>query len=225
MRVLVTEHSKAAGVAALGVFLQERGAELDVRRLDLGESFDSRGYDLWVSMGGLMNVGEDDENPWMAQEIRELGEWARAGKPVIGICLGAQLLAAGLGAEVHKCSRPEEGWTKIWLNDLGANDSIFQGVLPGIPVVEKHGYMFEVPKGAELLAGSQDCPNQVFAYDRAYGFQPHLEVTREMLATWPLPPEQKAEFEKGFDLSGLEMMTAAGRIFDNFWNLAQNGRA
>jgi len=143
-----------------------------------------------VVMGGPMAVYEAARYPWMTAEL----DWIRAalvrGLPVLGVCLGAQLLAAAAGADVHPGrAGPELGWGPVRLTAAGAADplaSALAGEAGGeAQVFHWHGDTFALPPGATLLAGSARYPHQAFRLgDNAYGFQFHFEVTAEIIADW-----------------------------------------
>jgi GMP synthase (glutamine-hydrolysing) len=127
-----------------------------------------------------MNVYEQDRYPWLAREKRFIGEALHGEKTVIGICLGAQLIACVLGAKVTRNPCVEIGWHPVE-KAAEASRSDLSGFLPDrFPAFHWHGDTFEIPRGAVHLARSQACENQAFAFgDRVAAFQFHLESTRE----------------------------------------------
>ena len=107
------------------------------------------------------------------------------GKPVLGICLGAQLLAQSLGAKVYRNTEKEIGWFKIYFTDAAdRQDALFTGLDREETVFHWHGETFDLPAGSDLLAWSDACRNQAFRHGQVYGLQFHLEVTPEMIADW-----------------------------------------
>jgi len=147
-----------------------------------------------VVMGGPMGVGEVSEHPWLAGELELLAAAVAAGLPVLGVCLGAQLLAAALGARVYRGERPEIGSGTVSLTADGRADPVLGAAgLAELPVVHWHQDTFDLPPGAVLLAGSALYPHQAFrAHVRArvYGLQFHVEVDRALAADWrPRLPE------------------------------------
>jgi GMP synthase (glutamine-hydrolysing) len=139
-------------------------------------------FDFLVVMGGPMNIYEEDKYPWLAGEKLFIGEAVEKGKVVLGICLGAQLLADVLGGKVFPNEYKEIGWHPIELTEAGARSEVF-GFLPPEPTVfHWHGDTFSLPDGALRLASSRGCANQAFAFrDKVVGLQFHLESTKESI--------------------------------------------
>jgi GMP synthase-like glutamine amidotransferase len=109
----------------------------------------------------------------------------RRGKPVLGVCLGAQLIAKALGARVYANSVKEIGWAPVSFADAALRDPLFTGLAEAEVIFHWHGETFDLPAGAELLASSVACRHQAFRVsDRIYGLQFHLEVTPSMIVEW-----------------------------------------
>ncbi|MDR1893606.1 MAG: type 1 glutamine amidotransferase [Spirochaetales bacterium] len=138
-------------------------------------------FDWLVIMGGPMNIYEHENYPWLPEEKTFIKEAVEAGKAIIGICLGAQLIACALGGEVTPNPCKEIGWLPVRLTPEARRLPLFS-FLPERPrVFQWHGDTFSVlPPGAVLLAESEACQNQAFTWgDRVFGFQFHLEMTEE----------------------------------------------
>jgi GMP synthase (glutamine-hydrolysing) len=136
-----------------------------------------------VSMGGPMSV--HDGLPWIAEEKRFLAQAMAGGMPVLGVCLGAQLMASALGAAVTPAPAPEVGFAEVELTAEAREDRLFAAAGAALPALHWHGERFDLPEGAVRLAGTPLCPNQAFRWGaRAWGLQFHLEVTAEMLDRW-----------------------------------------
>jgi GMP synthase-like glutamine amidotransferase len=136
--------------------------------------------DWLLVMGGPMNVYEEQHYPWLAQEKRFIEETIQAGKVVLGICLGAQLIADVLGAKVYRNPYQEIGWYPIEKTKAAAASSLFRVLPSTLEVFHWHGDTFDIPSGAIHLARSAACENQAFLYDeRVLGLQFHLEMTRQ----------------------------------------------
>ena len=219
MRILITMHHPEEGPGTLGDFLAARGADLVYARLFAGESIPQGEFDAVVSMGGPMNVYEELMHPWLAEETAYLAGAAQKGVPLLGICLGAQLIAKALGAKVVKSPVEEIGWRKLELTGAGLADPLFKGLPRELTVFQWHGDMFEIPAGAELLAGGAACPHQAFGLGKACGLQFHVEVTRPIVRAWCENESQKKLVETGWEENGPEMARQAGIIFENFWEL------
>lgn len=131
--------------------------------------------DLLIVMGGPMSVNDIDEYPWLTEEKRYIQEVILAGKPVLGICLGAQLIASSMGAEIFNNPEKEIGWFPV--KAVKSENKTFQ--FPGeIEVFHWHGETFSLPSGAVRIAENECCKNQAFQLgDRVIGLQFHLETT------------------------------------------------
>lgn len=136
-----------------------------------------------VVMGGPMGVYEQDEYPFLKDEIRLIRQALRADKPVLGICLGSQLLAAALGASVTRGPRKEIGWFPVTLTPAAEGQALWRAVPPRFTALHWHGDVFALPAGAVPLASSELTAHQAFAYGRAaFGILFHLEVTEAIIA-------------------------------------------
>jgi GMP synthase (glutamine-hydrolysing) len=158
--------------------------------LDEGEPLpDWRDFAAIVAMGGPMSVNDEEELPWLGAEKALIAEAVRAGLPFFGACLGVQLLAVSLGAEVAPGPAPEVGILPVFLTEAAASDPVFADLPRELLTLQWHGDTFSLPEGAVLLASSPAYPNQAFRWGRsAYGVQFHLELSREMAAEWAQVP-------------------------------------
>jgi GMP synthase-like glutamine amidotransferase len=185
-RILVLRPSAACPPAALGTWLVDAGARLDVvAPQELPGAAD--GYQAVVCLGGEMGANDDAEHPWLAGMRALLAGAVRAGTPVLGICLGAQLLAAATGGAVRRApGGPECGTPPITLAAAVAGDALLGGMGRTAPAVQSHSDEVHVlPPGAVRLAFSKRCANQVFRLgDRAWGLQCHVETTPELVLEW-----------------------------------------
>jgi GMP synthase (glutamine-hydrolysing) len=142
---------------------------------------DMKGAGGLVVMGGPMGVYQTDRYPWLRDEMRLIEDAIKANLPVLGVCLGAQIVAAALGAKVERNPAGKEiGWHPIRLSDAAKDDRLLRGLPATLTPFHWHGDIFELPRGATSLASSDKTPCQAFRHgDKAYGFQFHFEVTRE----------------------------------------------
>ncbi len=198
--ILVLQHAGCEPPGAYEDELRARGVPL--HRLVLDEEHelpDWRAYRGILVMGGPMGAYEDSLHPWLGAEKQLIGEAVRAGIPYWGVCLGAQLLAAALGAHVAPGPRPEIGVLTVELTPDAAEDPVFALAPPSFSTLQWHSDTFELPHGAVRLARSALYEHQAFVVGRAYGLQFHLEVTRSLAREWMQVPAYVAELE---ELSG-----------------------
>ena len=147
-----------------------------------------------VVLGGPMNVDEVDQFPFLATEVNWIRVALVQGVPILGVCLGSQLLAKAAGAKVYANGVKEIGWYELGLTPAAANDPLFAGVGPQATVFQWHGDTFDLPDGAVHLASSPRCRHQAFRVgDSAWGLQFHVEMTPELVESWLDHPEGQAE--------------------------------
>jgi GMP synthase-like glutamine amidotransferase len=190
---VVVQHVAFEGPGSVASAVNDSGAGLTVVRVDRGEPVpapaavaDMAGL---VVMGGPMSVSDD--LGWLEDERALLREAVVAGLPVLGVCLGAQQLAAALGASVRRGPTPEYGVGEVHLTTAADHDRVFSPAPTPLPCVHWHGDTFSLPERAVRLAGNDAYENQAFRVgDRAYGLQFHVEVTGSLAAHWGphLPP-------------------------------------
>ncbi len=138
-----------------------------------------------VVLGGPMNVDEVQKYPFLGDEIRWICQTVEAGMPLLGICLGSQMLAKAFGARVYPGGIKEIGWYPLQLTLAAAEDRLFAGCGPKLTVFQWHGDTFDLPPDAVHLAQSLLCRNQAFRIGpSAYGLQFHIEMTAEMIEDW-----------------------------------------
>ena len=186
MKALVIQHLESEGVGTLGDFLTERGWIIETARLYDGHRLPARAvdYNLVISMGGSMNVYEEGAFPFLSEETEFLRKGILDGANMLGICLGAQMIAKACGASVGPSPAKEVGWGDVYLTPAGQTDPIFKGVEKTLNVFQWHEDMFNIPINGALLGYSDLCPNQAFRVNRAYGFQFHVEVDSQILESW-----------------------------------------
>lgn len=178
MPIIVFQHSDANRPGRLGLTLRDHSFKLDVRRLDRGDEVppDFDDVEGVISFGGPQDATQ--ESAWMAREIEYLREAHERALPVVGVCLGHQLLAMALGGTVGNLESPEVGVHDIEILPPGHTDTILSGIAWRAPQVHAHAqHVIEVPPGATVLAKSEASPVQAFrAGLRTYGFQYHFEA-------------------------------------------------
>jgi GMP synthase (glutamine-hydrolysing) len=182
---LVLRHVAFEGLGVLAPLLHE--SDFTTRICEMGvDPFPAReiqSCDLLIVLGGPIGVYETEAYPWLVEETAAIGERLRARKATLGVCLGAQLMAAALGAKVAPGPAKEIGYAPLALTDEGRASPL--AALDGLQALHWHGDAFDLPEGAERLAYTAICPNQAFALDRyALGLQFHAEVEPSSLEAW-----------------------------------------
>jgi len=154
------------------------------------------GYAGLILLGGPMSVYDTATHPHLETELRLIDDALERGIPILGICLGAQLLAVALGAAVRPNHEKEIGWYDVSLTEAGCDDPLLQHFAPRERIFQWHGDTFEVPESAVKLASATTCENQAFRYgDHCYGLQFHLEVDEALIERWLSVPVHVAELQ------------------------------
>jgi GMP synthase-like glutamine amidotransferase len=216
MSVLIVKNITIEGSGTIEDYLAVEKIPYRVVDLSKGESITrSDDFDHLIVMGGPMSVKNRETYPYLKEEEVLIKRFLSKDRKILGICLGAQLLARALGAEVYPGSEEETGWYDIELTDEGLEDPCIRNLAvhrePGkmskkIKVFHWHGETFNIPASAVRLAGSERYPNQAFRYGgNAYAFQFHVEVTKEMIYDWfrsnvHFFPQLQIETEKNYTL-------------------------
>ena len=177
MRAHCLQHVGFEGLGSIEHWLTKGGYEITrTCFFDGAELPDPQAIDLLIIMGGPMSVNDEAQFPWLIAEKRFIREAIDSAVPVLGVCLGAQLIAAAAGARVYRNPASEIGWFPIY--GIPANDSSVFGFPPSIDVFHWHGETFDLPEGAIRIAKSDKCENQAFQLGRSViGLQFHLETT------------------------------------------------
>ncbi len=193
MKVLILKNVPQEGPGTIEIFLKREGIHYRIIELESEKVTDDY-YDTLVIMGGPMSVNDDEKYPYLKEEEMLVKDFIRSGKKVLGICLGAQMLAKALGSRVYKGPKQEIGWYPIELTDNALKDPLMLKLAfhpkggdlwKKFRVFHWHGETFDIPEGSVRLASSELYPNQAFRYGKgAYAFQFHIEVKKEMISEW-----------------------------------------
>lgn len=210
--ILVLQHVAHEPLGTLHASI--RSAGFRIRYVNYGRepqaNVDVSRYDGLIVLGGPMGVYESDQHPHLRREIVLVKQAIAEGKPVLGICLGAQLIAHALGARVAPLPTKEIGWCDVELTSEGREDPMLSELGEGEPIFQWHGDGFALPDGAVRLASSGACPQQAFRYgERVYGLQFHLEVDAGMVDRWLDLPAHQQEVRDAHGDAGRDVIRAA----------------
>jgi GMP synthase-like glutamine amidotransferase len=209
--VLVLQHLPDDGPAFLATWLAAQGRQVDLRHTSAGDAFPERieGHAALAVLGG--EWGANDERPSLRQAEQLIRQAVAAGVPVLGHCLGGQLMARALGAAVSRSPAPERGWHAVQRRPSArAREWLGHGP-EELVLFQWHRDAFALPQGAEALAGSEACPNQAFALGPHLAMQFHVEVDAIKLEAWAAEAEA-------------EPRPAAGRAQPPTWHGAERMR-
>jgi GMP synthase-like glutamine amidotransferase len=187
MKILSVLHDSMAPTATLGECIVCRGGSYEEVTPHDGDSLpaDHRDYDGVIVMGGPMDADDDANYPHFRPLIQMLQGFHAAGKPMLGVCLGAQIFARVFGKAVKRHHELEFGFTENFITDDGARDPLLAGLARSQWLMQWHQDTFDLPDGAVLLMTGAACANQgIRLGDSVYAFQFHLETTKPILRTW-----------------------------------------
>lgn len=233
-RILVFQHVAAEPLGTLDPLIRSRGHRIRFVNFERDPQAqpDVDRYRGLIVLGGPMNVADLPGRPHLRTELRCIERMLHLGRPVLGICLGAQLLAHVLGAGVERRREPEIGWYQLHTTPAGRADRVLAPMACGVPVFQWHRYQFQVPASATHLARTDGCEPQAFCWDQtAYGFQFHLEMDTPLIERWLATPAYHQELLAsglGHDAQAIRaqtrahitrMQATADTVFNNFLDL------
>jgi GMP synthase (glutamine-hydrolysing) len=195
-RLLVFQHVAVEPLGTLDALIRARGHRIRFHNFERHPDAqpDVDRYRGLIVLGGPMNVEDQHRRSHLKTELRAIERALEQGKPVLGICLGAQLLAHVLGAPVQRHRQPEIGWYDLHMSAAGRSDAVLGAAGERLPVFQWHSYSYDLPHGATHLARSDTCEQQAFRFGtNAYGFQFHLEADTPVIERWLTLPSFRAE--------------------------------
>ena len=212
-KVLVFQHVAAEPLGTLDPMLRDRGHR--IRYVNFHRDPDARPdvsrYDALIVLGGPQMPDQFDRHPHLRVEVDCIEAALKRDIPLLGICLGAQLLAHTLGAPVRPMASWEIGWSELEPTHYSAADPVFCALVEPSPTFQWHGYAFDLPDHAVHLARSARCEYQAFRYgDKAYGLQGHLELDERLINRWLGLPDYVADLERhggGLDAATVKRQT------------------
>jgi GMP synthase-like glutamine amidotransferase len=227
MKVLAILHGSNVPPGVLGEEMERLGHEIDTWSLAWGTPPPAPVDDYGAVMifGGSMHADQDDKHPWLREENFFLQRLLDLHIPVLGVCLGAQLIARAAHADVSAMPVAEVGWVDVELTEEAADDPLFSGLPDSFRSFQWHYYELSAPAGARVLARS-DCCTQAFRLgDAVWGVQFHPEITRSILESWVAEagevPGTSEEFLADFDRYADEWAELGRTLCGNFVEAAQ----
>jgi GMP synthase-like glutamine amidotransferase len=186
MRVLVIQNNGKSELGAIAEVTGPRGVDAVLNDAERGDATPAsdRGFDGLIVLGGPMYAHEDESFPHLPETVRLIHQFHGVGKPIIGICLGGQLLARAFGKPVTRHGGHERGFRRLVTTPAAASDPLFAGSPSAVDLFQFHEDTFDIPEGAtHLLAGN--LPNQAFRVGATtWGFQCHFEITEDLWRSW-----------------------------------------
>jgi GMP synthase (glutamine-hydrolysing) len=213
MRIHYLQHVPFEGLGSISTWMTDQNYSLSSTRLYADDPLPTvNDFDWLIILGGPMNIYEEDQYPWLIAEKQLIKQAIEKDKLVLGICLGAQLIADALGARVYLGQHKEIGWFPIKTIEAVQQSKVLEFLPSELTVFHWHGDTFELPEKAIRLAYSEGCANQAFLYgDKVLGLQFHLEVDRQGVRQ--MIENSASELVAGKYVQSSEEMLSANRNF------------
>ena len=218
MRVAIVENTRITHHGQVGVALHEEAALIDLWKPWSDNALPTTDEsDALVVFGGEQSATDDHTHPYLPALADLMAAYTQAGKPVLGICLGSQLLARAFGAENHLGTAPEFGWVDVTLTEAGRADPVLSQVPDTFPIFQWHSDTFTLPEGAVHLAHSATAHHQAFRIGRAtYGTQFHFEASRSVVRDWTRTfPDLTERMQPGWTTAHPGIATTRGAEADS----------
>lgn len=235
-RILTIQFWKTCHLGEIAESFGRRGTDVDYCRIDLGESLPDGGHGDWdglVMMGGAQYAEDDANHPYLAPSAQLARAFHDAGKPVLGVCLGSQVLARALDARVHKQGWTELGFTELKPTPAAKDDPLLRGIGP-TRLLQYHEDTFDIPPGGVRLMAGDRCANQAFRSGASYGFQCHFECSTRLWNEWlasmseglkALDPDYHANWPKDFEQHEARSLAFCETVSDRWLDLVEQRRA
>ena len=224
MKLLVIQNSHLAPLGILGECIVKRNGQMKIIATSEGDKLPSQGsyFDGLIILGGPMNAEDDENHPCLREIVNLIHQFTTEHKPILGICLGAQILARAFGKRVYPHHTFELGFTPVFTIGDASEDLLLRNCPEVVHLMEWHFDTFDLPKEATLLMSSQICKNQAYKiHDNIYGFQFHLEVNQEIIQNWIDAKDEYVEINYPELAAYLaqQMETYLNQSIDFCWNV------
>ncbi|MEC9375339.1 MAG: type 1 glutamine amidotransferase [Pseudomonadota bacterium] len=225
-RILIFQHVPHETLGTFDSLIEQNGCE--IHYINFNQDPDSKpnieNYDGLIILGGPMCVDQTVKYPHLLTELAAIEKAIQKQIPIFGICLGAQLIAKALGANVGSNKVKEIGWYNVNPTEEGTEDLLFKHFSGAEKVFQWHGDTFDIPDNAIHLATSSDCSNQAFRYGKnVYALQFHLEVDAAIIKQWLNTSSMARELEKyDENISAIKINSDTSAYINNSINLGRN---
>ncbi len=221
MDIEVLQFDERVGMGTFYPWLAGMGFQIKTWRCDLQQLPAAGGRSPVLLLGGYMGVNERERLTYLESAAGWVAGEVRRGRPLLAICLGAQLMAHALGAEVHSQRRQEKGIRQVVVTDAGASDPLLTGLPNPFVSFEWHNDSFELPAGSTHLAQTEVCVGQAFRFENAWGVQFHPEVNERIVAEWSERTGAEEELLQVYRQHQSTYLAHSKRLLENFVRAVQ----